>query len=134
MATGKTARNAQEVIQPCLSGFEPLVQNALGVVQSVRCGLSRDEVSGTLPAIKYPSNGAATLIKKKCGPPEPLKTMETRRWGKNDAVRALGLQHLTMMDVDIVNDALLALKDLLIESQQERDTSRFSSDADLHQA
>lgn len=45
----------------------------------------------------------------------------------HDAVRALGLQHLTMMDADITNNALLALKDLLIESlHQTRDTSRFS--------
>ncbi|RJX84936.1 ATP-binding protein, partial [Escherichia coli] len=77
-------------------------------------------------SLNIPSNGAATLIKKMRAT-GTIENYGNQTLKVHDAVRALGLQHLTMMDVDIVNNALLALKDLLIESlQQERDTSRFS--------
>lgn len=123
-----STETAQEVIlSRVYQGFEPLVQNALALFSLSDVGLSRDEVSGYLArSLNIPSNGAATLIKKMRAT-GTIENYGNQTLKVHDAVRALGLQHLTMMDVDIVNNALLALKDLLIESlQQERDTSRFS--------
>lgn len=123
-----STETAQEVIlSRVYQGFEPLVQNAVALFSLSDVGLSRDEVSEYLArSLNIPSNGAATLIKKMRAT-GTIENYGNQTLKVHDAVRALGLQHLTMMDVDIVNNALLALKDLLIESlQQERDTSRFS--------
>ena len=123
-----STETAQEVIlSRVYQGFEPLVQNALALFSLSDVGLSRDEVSGYLArSLNIPSNGAATLIKKMRAT-GTIENYGNQTLKVHDAVRALGLQHLNMMDVEIVNNALLALKDLLIESlHQERDTSRFS--------
>lgn len=75
-----STETAQEVIlSRVFQGFEPLVQNALALFSLSDVGLSRGEVSEYLArSLNIPSNGASTLIKR-CGPPGPLKTMETIR-------------------------------------------------------
>ncbi len=123
-----STETAQEVIlSRVYQGFEPLVQNALALFSLSDVGLSRDEVSEYLArSLNIPSSGAATLIKKMRAT-GTIENYGNQTLKVHDAVRALGLQHLTMMDADIVNNALLTLKDLLIESlHQARDTSRFS--------
>ncbi|WP_286871024.1 SEC-C metal-binding domain-containing protein [Pantoea sp. UBA5035] len=123
-----STETAQEVIlSRVYQGFEPLVQNALALFSLSDVGLSRDEVSEYLArSLNIPSSGAATLIKKMRAT-GTIENYGNQTLKVHDAVRALGLQHLIMMDADIVNNALLTLKDLLIESlHQARDTSRFS--------
>ncbi|HGM7035045.1 TPA: SEC-C metal-binding domain-containing protein [Serratia marcescens] len=123
-----STETAQDVIlSRVYQGFEPPVQNALALFSLSDVGLSRDEVSGYLArSLNIPSSGAATLIKKMRAT-GTIESYGNQTLKVHDAVRALGLQHLTMMDADITNNALLALKDLLIESlHQTRDTSRFS--------
>lgn len=123
-----STETAQEVIlSRVFQGFEPLVQNALALFSLSDVGLSRDEVSGYLTrSLNIPSNGASTLIKKMRAT-GTIENYGNQTLKVHDAVRALGLQHLNMMAPDIVNNALMALKDLLIESlHQTRDTSRFS--------
>ncbi|MFS3511140.1 SEC-C metal-binding domain-containing protein [Citrobacter braakii] len=123
-----STETAQEVIlSRVYQGFEPLVQNALALFSLSDVGLSRNEVSGYLArSLNIPSSGAATLIKKMRAT-GTIENYGNQTLKVHDAVRALGLQHLTMMNPDIENNALLALKDLLIESlHRTRDTSRFS--------
>lgn len=123
-----STETAQEVIlSRVYQGFEPPVQNALAFFSLSDVGLSRDEVSGYLArSLNIPSRGAAILIKKMRAT-GTIETYGNQTLKVHDAVRTLGLQHLNMMDPDIVNNALLALKELLIESlRQTRDTSRFS--------
>ncbi|KKY74710.1 SEC-C metal-binding domain-containing protein [Klebsiella michiganensis] len=123
-----STETAQEVILSRIyQGFEPTVQNALALFSLSDVGLSRDEVSGYLArSLNIPSSGAAILIKKMRAT-GTIETYGNQTLKVHDAVRTLGLQHLNMMAPDIVNNALLALKDLLIESlRQTRDTSRFS--------
>ncbi|WP_374748745.1 SEC-C metal-binding domain-containing protein [Klebsiella variicola] len=123
-----STETAQEVIlSRVYQGFEPQVKNGLALFSLSDVGLSRDEVSGYLArSLNIPSNGAATLIKKMRAT-GTIENYGNQTLKVHDAVRALGLQHLNMMDPDIVNNALLALKDILIDSlRQTRDTSRFS--------
>lgn len=123
-----STETAQEVIlSRVYQGFEPPVQNALALFSLSDVGLSREEVSGYLArSLNIPSSGAATLIKKMRAT-GTIENYGNQTLKVHDAVRALGLQHLTMMNPDIENNALLALKDLLIESlHRTRDTSRLS--------
>lgn len=123
-----STETAQEVIlSRVYQGFEPPVQNALALFSLSDVGLSREEVSGYLArSLNIPSSGAAILIKKMRAT-GTIENYGNQTLKVHDAVRALGLQHLTMMNPDIENNALLALKDLLIESlHRTRDTSRLS--------
>ncbi|KAA0696103.1 ATP-binding protein [Halopseudomonas laoshanensis] len=123
-----SVETAQEIILARVyQGFEKLVQDSLALFSLADVGLRLDEVLVLLASsLDLSKSGAATMLKKMraTGTVEMLgyQTLKV-----HDAVRALGLQHLELMDPAVANNALMALKELLVESlHQTRDTSRFS--------
>lgn len=123
-----STETAQEVIlSRVFQGFEPLVQNSLALFSISDVGLSREEVSGYLARLLNISSSRAAALIKKMRATGTIENYGNQTLKVHDAVRALALQHLSMIDQNIVNNALLALKELLIMSlHQTRDTSRFS--------
>ncbi|MGI2161914.1 SEC-C metal-binding domain-containing protein [Shewanella oncorhynchi] len=125
---GNSVETAQEVIlSRVYRGFEKLVQDSLALFSLADVGLSRDEVSELLVnSLKVSTKGAAAIIKKMRAT-GIVEVFGNQTLKVHDAVRALGLQHLELMDLELKNSALLTLKELLVVSlQQSRDTSRFA--------
>ncbi|MEE4482213.1 AAA family ATPase [Serratia ficaria] len=123
-----TAETAQEIILTrVFQGFEPQLQNALALFSLSDVGLNREEISTLLlNSLNISSGGAASLIKKMRAT-GTIETYGDQTLKVHDAVRALGLQYLELMDQDISNKALLVLKDLLLKSlHKTRNTSRLS--------
>jgi hypothetical protein len=119
---------AQEVILTRVyEGFEKLVQDSLALFSLADVGLSRDEVSEILVnSLKVSTGGAATLLKKMRAT-GAVELFGNQTLKVHDAVRALGRQHLELMDPAVVNNALLALKESLVASlHKTRDTSRLA--------
>ncbi|MCG9730055.1 SEC-C domain-containing protein [Shewanella sp. Isolate13] len=118
----------QEVIlSRVYQGFEKLVQDSLALFSLADVGLSRDEVSELLVnSLKVSTKGAATILKKMRAT-GTVEIFGNQMLKVHDAVRALGLQHLELMETEVKNNALLALKELLVVSlHKNRDTSRFA--------
>ncbi len=119
---------AQEVILARVyQGYDKLVQDSLALFSLADVGLSRDEVSKLLVNSLNVSTGGAAKILKKMRATGTIEVFGNQRLKVHDAVRALGLQHLELMDPVVENNALMALKELLIASlEKTRDTSRFA--------
>lgn len=123
-----SVETAQEVIlSRVYQGFDKLVQDSLALFSLADVGLSRDEVSEVLVnSLKVSTKGAATILKKMRAT-GTVEVFGNQMLKVHDAVRALGLQHLELMDPELKNNALLILKELLVVSlQNNRDTSRFA--------
>jgi hypothetical protein len=119
---------AQEVILTRVyQGFDKPVQDSLALFSLADVGLNRDEVSEILVnSLNVSVRGAATLLKKMRAT-GTVELFGNQTLKVHDAVRALGRQHLELMDPLVVNNALLALKESLIASlHKTRDTSRFA--------
>ncbi|MFT6908032.1 MAG: hypothetical protein ACJAS1_004720 [Oleiphilaceae bacterium] len=123
-----SVETAQEIIlSRVYKGFDKLVQDSLALFSLADVGLSRDEVTEILvKSLKVSTKGAATILKKMRST-GTVEIFGNQMLKVHDAVRVLGLQHLELMDLELKNNALLALKELLVVSlQQSRDTSRFA--------
>ena len=123
-----SVETAQEVIlSRVYQGFDKLVQDSLALFSLADVGLSRDEVSELLVNSLNVSTVRAAAILKKMRATGTVEVFGNQTLKVHDAVRALGLQHLELMDPVAANNALMALKELLVVSlQKTRDTSRFS--------
>ena len=123
-----SVETAQEVIlSRVYQGFDKLVQDSLALFSLADVGLSRDEVSELLVNSLNVSTVRAAAILKKMRATGTVEVFGNQTLKVHDAVRALGLQHLELMDPVVANNALMALKELLVVSlQKTRDTSRFS--------
>lgn len=118
----------QEIILSRIyQGFNKLVQDSLALFSLADVGLSRDEVSKLLASsLKITTKGVAVIIKKMRAT-GTLEVFGNQTMKVHDAVRALGLQHLELMDPVYKDSALVTLKDMLVESlHQNRNTSRFA--------
>ncbi|HGG1159472.1 TPA: SEC-C metal-binding domain-containing protein [Escherichia coli] len=123
-----TAETAQEIIlSRVFQGFESLLQSALALFSLSDVGLSREEISTLLiNSLNISPSSAASLIRKMRAT-GTIEIYGNQTLKVHDAVRGLGLQHLELMDQGILNKALLALKDLLVESlHNTRNTKRLS--------
>lgn len=123
-----SVETAQEVIlSRVYQGFDKLVQDSLALFSLADVGLSRDEVSKLLvDSLKVTTKGAAAIIKKMRAT-GTVEVFGNQTLKVHDAVRALGLQHLELMDQELKNNALMALKEMLVVSlHKTRDTSRFA--------
>lgn len=119
---------AQEVILARVyDGYDQVTQDALAVVSLADTGLTHEEVVRLLSAtLKLSKGGAASAIRK-IQTTGTVEVFGAKTLKLHDAVRALGLRHLELMGEPVITAALVALKDLLIESMEKnRDTSRFS--------
>ncbi len=123
-----SVETAQEVIlSRVYKGFDKLVQDSLALFSLADVGLSRDEVLELLvDSLKVSTRGAAAILKKMRAT-GTVEVFGNQTLKVHDAVRALGLQHLELMDPVLENNALIALKDMLVVSlHKTRDTSRFA--------
>lgn len=123
-----SVETAQEVILTRVyQGFDKSVQDSLALFSLADVGLSRDEVAELLVnSLKISKGGAATILKKMRAT-GAVEVFGNQTLKVHDAVRALGMQHLALMDPAVANNALMALKELLIVSlHNTRDTSRFA--------
>ncbi len=122
------AETAQEVILARVyQGFDKLVQDALALFSLADVGLSRDEVSELLISSLNVSTGAAATILRKMRATGAVEVFGNQTMKVHDAIRALGLRHLELMDPVVENNALMALKELLVVSlHKTRDTSRLA--------
>jgi tetratricopeptide (TPR) repeat protein len=123
-----SVETAQEIIlSRVYQGFDRSVQDSLALFSLADVGLSRDEVSELLVnSLKVSTKGAATILKKMRAT-GTVEIFGNQMLKVHDAVRALGLQHLELMDPELKNNALLVLKELLVVSlHKNRDTSRFA--------
>lgn len=119
---------AQEVILARVyDGYDQVTQDALAVVSLADTGLTHEEVVRLLSAtLKLSKGGAASAIRK-IQATGTVEVFGAKTLKVHDAVRVLGLRHLELMDEQVITAALVALKDLLIESMEKnRDTSRFA--------
>lgn len=123
-----SVETAQEVIlSRVYQGFDGLVQDSLALFSLADVGLSRDEVAELLVISLNVSTVRAAAIFKKIRATGTVEVFGNQALKVHDAVRALGLQHLQLMDPVVVNNALMALKELLVVSlQKTHDISRFS--------
>lgn len=123
-----TAETAQEIIlSRVFQGFESLLQSGLALFSLSDVGLNREEISTILINSLNISPGSAASLIKKMRATGTIEIYGDQTLKVHDAVRALGLQHLELMDQGISNKALLALKDLLVESlHKTRNTARLS--------
>lgn len=123
-----SVETAQEVILARVyRGFDKVVQDSLALFSLTDVGLNRDEVSELLINSLDVSTGGAGTILKKMRATGTVEVFGNQTLKVHDAVRALGLQHLELMDPVVANKALIALKELLVTSlHKTRDTSRFS--------
>lgn len=119
---------AQEVIlSRVYMGFDKLVQDSLAIFSLADVGLSQQEVSGLLVSSLNISKGASASIMKKLRATGTVETFGNNTLKVHDAIRALGLQHLELMDPELKNTALITLKELIVVSlHKTRDTSRFT--------
>lgn len=123
-----TVETAQEIIlSRVFEAFDPALQKALAVLSLSDVGLKRDEISELLcNSLSISPSGSATLIKKMRAT-GTIENYGDHKLKVHDAVRALGLQHLELMDEEIAGKAMLILKELLVVSlHKTRNTSRFS--------
>lgn len=123
-----SVETAQEVIlSRVYQGFDKLVQDSLALFSLADVGLSRDEVSKLLvDSLNLSAKGAAVILKKMRAT-GTVEVFGNQTLKVHDAVRAQGLQHLELMDTELENKALIALKDMLVVSlHKTRDTSRFA--------
>lgn len=119
---------AQEVIlSRVYDGFDKLVQETLALLSLSDLGLSLDEVSELLVnSLKIPKSRAAVLIKK-ARATGTIEEFGNKTLKVHDAIRGLALQHLELLDPALTQNALIALKELLVTSLEKyRDTSRFA--------
>ena len=123
-----SVETAQEVIlSRVYQGFNKLVQDSLALFSLADVGLSRDEVSELIVNSLNVSTVRAAAILKKMRATGTIEVFGNQTLKVHDAVRVLGLQHLELMDPVLANNALMALKELLVTSlEKTRDTSRFS--------
>lgn len=123
-----TIETAQEIILARVyQGFDKLVQDSLAFFSLADVGLSLDEVSVLLVSSMHVSKSGAAIILKKMRATGTVEVFGNQTLKVHDAVRALGLQHLELMDIEVANNALITLKELLVESlYKTRDTSRFA--------
>ncbi|MGY3960916.1 SEC-C metal-binding domain-containing protein [Aeromonas popoffii] len=123
-----SVETAQEVILTRVyRALDELVQDSLALFSLADVGLSREEVSELLVKSLNVSKSAAAILIKKMRVTGNIEIFGNQTMKVHDAIRALGLQHLELMNPQVTNNALLALRDLLITSLHEtRDTSRFS--------
>lgn len=123
-----SVETAQEVIlSRVYQGFDELVQDSLALFSLADVGLGRDEFSVLLVNSLNVSKASAAVILKKIRTTGTVEAFGNHKLKIHDAVRVIGLQHLELMDPAVKNNALLALKELLIESlHKTRDTSRLS--------
>lgn len=119
---------AQEIILTRVySGYDQATQDALAIVSLSDVGLAHDEVIGVLAAGLKLSEKAAAATIRKIQTTGTIEVFGAKTLKVHDAVRAIGLHHLELMNTEQVTAALLALKELLIRAlQKNRDTSRFS--------
>ena len=123
-----SVETAQEVILARVyQGFDKLVQESIALFSLADVGLSRDEIFELLiNSLNVSKVGAATILKK-IRATGTVEVFGNQTLKVHDAVRALGLQHLELMDPVVKNNALIALKDLLIVSLlKTRNTSRLA--------
>jgi len=123
-----SVETAQEVILTRIyQGFDKLTQDSLALFSLTDVGLSREEVCELLVKSLNVSTGGAASILKKMRATGTVEIFGNQMLKVHDAVRALGLQHLELMDPAVANNALMALKELLVVSlHKTRDTSRFA--------
>ncbi|MEL4246824.1 SEC-C metal-binding domain-containing protein [Shewanella xiamenensis] len=123
-----SVETAQEIILTRVyQGFDKSVQDSLALFSLADVGLSRDEVAELLVNSLNVSKGGAATILKKMRATGAVEVFGNQMLKVHDAVRALGLQHLELMEPMVANNALMALKELLIVSlHNTRDTSRFA--------
>jgi hypothetical protein len=123
-----SVETAQEIIlSRVYQGFDKLVQDSLALFSLADVGLSHDEVSKLLVNSLNISTGRAAAILKKMRATGTVEVFGKQTMKVHDAIRALGLQHLELMDPVLGNNALMALKELLVVSlHKNRDTSRFA--------
>lgn len=119
---------AQEIIlSRVYSGYDQATQDALAIVSLSDVGLAHEEVIGLLAAGLKLSEKAAAATIRKIQATGTIEVFGAKTLKVHDAVRAIGLHHLELMDTEQVTAALVALKELLILAlQKNRDTSRFS--------
>jgi hypothetical protein len=119
---------AQEVILARVyQGYEQLVQDSLALFSLADVGLSLDEISELLVNSLNVSKGAAATILKKMRATGTIEVFGNKTLKVHDALRAVGLRHLELMNPVVADKALIALKELLVESlHKTRDTSRFA--------
>ena len=119
---------AQEIIlSRVYMGFDKLVQDSLAIFSLTDVGLSQQEVSELLVSSLNISKGASASIIKKLRATGTVETFGNNTLKVHDAIRALGLQHLELMDPELKNTALITLKELIVVSlHKTRDTSRFA--------
>jgi hypothetical protein len=119
---------AQEVILARVyNGFDQVTQNALAVVSLADTGLTHEEVVRLLSATLKLSQGGASAAIKKILATGTVEVFGAKTLKVHDAVRALGLRYLELMGTPVITEALVTLKELLIQSlEKRRDVSRFS--------
>lgn len=123
-----SVETAQEIIlSRVYQGFEKLVQDSLALFSLTDVGLSRDEISEFLVNSLNVSTSGAAAILKKMRATGTVEVFGNQTLKIHDAVRALGLQHLELMDPAVAKNALMVLKELMIVSlHKSRDTSRLA--------
>lgn len=123
-----SVETAQEIIlSRVYSGFDTLVQESLALFSLADVGLSQEEVSELLVKSLNLSTSAAATIIKKMRATGIVEVFGKQTLKVHDAIRVLGLLHLELMDPELKNKALIALKEMLIISiRKNRDTSRIA--------
>jgi len=123
-----SVETAQEIIlSRVYNEFDTLIQDALALFSLADVGLSHDEVSELLVKSLNISTSSATTILKRMRATGIVEVFGKQTLKAHDAIRVLGLQHLELMDPEVKNKALIALKEILsISIQKNRDTSRFA--------
>jgi len=119
---------AQEVILTRVySGYEQATRDALAIISLSDVGLAHEEVVSVLAAaLKLSPRGAAATVRK-IQATGTIEVFGAKTLKVHDAMRAIALHHLELMDEEQVTAALVSLKKLLIQGlEKNRDTSRFS--------
>ncbi|MEZ9744149.1 dsDNA nuclease domain-containing protein [Vibrio splendidus] len=123
-----TVETAQEIILARVyQGFEPIIKESIALFSLPDVGLYMDEVTTLLTETLNISQRGATTLVRKMRATGIIEIFGNQTLKVHDAVRAIGLQHLELVEPEKFNKALQTLKELLVTSLYEtRDTSRLS--------
>ena len=112
-----SVETAQEIIlSRVYQGFDKLVQDSLALFSLADVGLSQKEVYVLLVRSLKVSTGDAASILKRIRASGTVEVFGNHTLKVHDSVRALGLQHIELVNPEVTNSALKALQELLILS------------------